>query len=63
MLARTNDPARLRVSPVIAVLLPLPKLRELWEWLASENGTDLADPPQDTPDDQLSATPYTEAVT
>lgn len=63
VLARTNDPARLRVSPVIAVLLPLPKLRELWEWLASENGTDLVDPQSAKPDDQLPATPHTEAVT
>lgn len=39
VLTRTNDSARLRVSPVIAVLLPLPRLHELWEWLMSENGT------------------------
>lgn len=39
VLSKTNDSARLRVSPVIAVLLPLPRLHELWEWLKNENGT------------------------
>ncbi|WP_433270859.1 DUF4194 domain-containing protein [Actinosynnema sp. CS-041913] len=39
VLLKTNDSARLRVSPVIAVLLPLPRLHELWEWLKNENGT------------------------
>jgi hypothetical protein len=42
VLARTNDPTRLRVSPVIAVLLPLPRLHELWEWLIDENRADAA---------------------
>jgi hypothetical protein len=37
VLMETNDPGRLRISPVIAVLLPLPKLHELWEWLVNEN--------------------------
>lgn len=37
VLMETNDPGRLRISPVIAVLLPLPKLHELWEWLINEN--------------------------
>ncbi|MFF0270011.1 DUF4194 domain-containing protein [Kribbella sp. NPDC004536] len=40
VLARTNDTARLRISPVIAVLLPLPRLRELWDWLVNENVSD-----------------------
>ncbi|MER6667099.1 DUF4194 domain-containing protein [Amycolatopsis japonica] len=40
VLAKTNDPTRLRVSPVIAVLLPLPRLHELWEWLINENRAD-----------------------
>lgn len=39
VLRKTNDSDRLRVSPVIAVLLPLPRLHELFEWLMSENGT------------------------
>jgi hypothetical protein len=38
VLSKTNDSARLRVSPVIAVLLPLSRLRELWEWLKDQNG-------------------------
>jgi hypothetical protein len=38
VLSKTNDASRLRVSPVIAVLLPLPRLHELWEWLKQENG-------------------------
>lgn len=39
VLRKTNDSDRLRVSPVIAVLLPLPRLHELFEWLMSQNGT------------------------
>lgn len=55
VLMETNDPGRLRISPVIAVLLPLPKLHELWEWLINENS--------DTPvsvDAPLDAGPDTE---
>lgn len=37
VLMETNDPGRLRISPVIAVLLPLSKLHELWQWLVNEN--------------------------
>jgi hypothetical protein len=45
ILIKTNDPARLRISPVIAVLLPLPRLHELWEWLINENGArELSEP-------------------
>lgn len=40
VLAKTNDSDRLRVSPVISVLLPLPRLHELLEWFMRENGTD-----------------------
>lgn len=39
VLIRTNDTARLRISPVIAVLLPLERLHELWEWITAQNGT------------------------
>lgn len=39
VLRKTNDGDRLRVSPVIAVLLPLTRLHELFEWLMAENGT------------------------
>jgi len=39
VLRKTNDNDRLRVSPVIAVLLPLPRLHELFEWLMAQNGT------------------------
>ncbi|WP_112267956.1 DUF4194 domain-containing protein [Lentzea terrae] len=47
VLSRTNDSARLRISPVIAVLLPLPRLHELWEWLKNENGTTGSDDEND----------------
>jgi hypothetical protein len=43
VLTRTNDTARLRISAVIAVLLPLARLHELWEWLMHENGTEAVD--------------------
>lgn len=39
ILLKTPDPARLRVSPVLPVLLPMPRLHELYEWLMAENGT------------------------
>lgn len=39
VLVKTNDTSRLRVSAVIAVLLPLERLHELWEWLMNANGT------------------------
>ncbi|MFE2750606.1 DUF4194 domain-containing protein [Actinosynnema sp. NPDC059335] len=38
VLSKTNDASRLRVSSVIAVLLPLQRLHELWEWLKHQNG-------------------------
>jgi hypothetical protein len=39
ILLKTTDEARLRVSEVLPVLLPLPRLHELWEWLMAQNGT------------------------
>ncbi|MFK4085019.1 DUF4194 domain-containing protein [Kribbella sp. NPDC020789] len=43
VLMTTNDAARLRISPVIAVLLPLARLHELWEWLMNENAATAAE--------------------
>lgn len=40
VLLRTQDPDRFRISPVIEILLPVPKLRSLWSWLMTANGTD-----------------------
>ena len=40
VMAKPHDSDRLRVSPVISVLLPLPRLHELLEWFMRENGTD-----------------------
>ena len=37
ILTRTNDVDRLRISSVIAVLLPLARLAELHEWLIAKN--------------------------
>ena len=37
VLIKTNDSARLRISPVIGALLPVAKLHELWETLAGAN--------------------------
>ena len=39
ILSKTPDEHRLRISPVIEVLLPLPRLRELLDWLMSRNGS------------------------
>ncbi|GII95115.1 DUF4194 domain-containing protein [Sinosporangium siamense] len=60
VLTRTNDVDRLRISSVIAVLLPLARLAELHEWLIAKNGgqgttaedlgTDIDDDPQDVED-------------
>lgn len=36
VLMSTNDAARLRISPVIGVLLPLQRLHELREWLGAQ---------------------------
>jgi hypothetical protein len=43
ILLKTSDPHRFRVSPVIEVLLPLPRLAELLQWLIANNG-ESADP-------------------
>lgn len=42
VLSRTNDADRLRISSVIAVLLPLARLAELHEWLIAKNGGEQA---------------------
>jgi hypothetical protein len=39
VLLKTRDPDRFRISPVIEVLLPIQKLRELMTWLMTQNGT------------------------
>jgi hypothetical protein len=39
VLIKTADPERLRISPIIEVLLPIEKLRALWTWLMIQNGT------------------------
>lgn len=40
VLLKTKDPERYRISPIIEVLLPIEKLRALWTWLMTQNGTD-----------------------
>lgn len=40
VLAKTSDPDRFRISPVIEVLLPVERLRELLDWLVEQNGAD-----------------------
>ena len=37
VLQKTNDAERLRISPVLPVLLPLERLKDLHEWLAARN--------------------------
>jgi hypothetical protein len=39
ILVKTTDDQRLLISPVIEVLLPLERLRELLDWLLAANGT------------------------
>jgi hypothetical protein len=39
VLLKTADPDRFRISPIIEVLLPIEKLRELMTWLMTQNGT------------------------
>lgn len=43
VLQKTNDADRLRISPVIPVLLPLARLKDLHDWLAARNGGPEAD--------------------
>jgi hypothetical protein len=38
ILAKTSDPNRFRISPVIEVLLPVERLSELLDWLTERNG-------------------------
>lgn len=40
ILQKTGDPDRLRISPVVQVLLPVERLAELLEWLISQNDED-----------------------
>ena len=40
LLLRTQEDERLRISPVIAVLLPLERLAELHEWLIAANSSE-----------------------
>jgi Domain of unknown function (DUF4194) len=39
VLLKTPDPDRFRISPVIEVLMPMPKLHALLAWLREQNGT------------------------
>lgn len=39
VLLKTADPDRFRISPIIEVLLPIEKLRALWTWLITQDGT------------------------
>lgn len=39
VLLRTNDSDRLRIAPVLPVLLPLTRLKDLLEWLQGQNGS------------------------
>ncbi|HET9871908.1 MAG TPA: DUF4194 domain-containing protein [Propionibacteriaceae bacterium] len=39
VLLKTPDPDRFQISPIIEVLLPVEKLRELLTWLMTQNGT------------------------
>jgi hypothetical protein len=43
VLLKTPDPDRFQISPIIEVLLPVEKLRELWSWLMTQNGTTAPD--------------------
>lgn len=40
VLLKTADPDRMRISPIIEVLLPIEKLRSLWAWLMTQNGAE-----------------------
>lgn len=44
ILLKTKDPDRFRISPIIEVLLPIEKLRSLWTWLMTQNGTGTIQP-------------------
>lgn len=50
VLLRTDDLDRFQISPIIEVLLPIEKLRALWIWLMTANGSDQT-PTQDDGDE------------
>jgi hypothetical protein len=55
ILLKTSDEHRLKVSPVIEVLLPLPRLGELLDWLLGQNDSgppDTADTDQEDTDQE-----------
>jgi hypothetical protein len=41
VLLKTKDPDRFRISPIIEVLMPIEKLRALWAWFMTQNGTEV----------------------
>jgi len=51
VLLRTPDPDRFRISPVIEVLLPVERLRELLEWLVAQNNGEATESPVDITDE------------
>lgn len=55
VLLKTADPDRFRISPIIEVLLPIEKLRELMTWLMTQNGTTPVD--EDLEADELPIQP------
>lgn len=52
VLLKTADPDRFRISPIIEVLMPIEKLRTLWDWLITQNGTDNAGSLDDAADNE-----------
>ncbi len=51
VLLRTDDPDRFQISAIIEVLLPIEKLRALWNWLMAANGTGHTPNPADCDSD------------
>lgn len=60
ILLKTGDEARLRISPVLPVLLPEPRLHELWDWLINENNPAEEQTRLDTDDDAFGSMADTE---
>lgn len=58
VLLKTPDPDRFRISPVIEVLMPMPKLQALLAWLVAQNGANI--PPDDGTDDEHGLVPGSE---
>lgn len=54
VLLKTPDPDRYRISPVIEVLMPVPKLHELMAWLMTQNGTEPDPTTEDVNDEETS---------